>query len=404
MNGWSGIVWKYKGTISGNTMHLVDSGTEKNDVTLTKVEDPKEKDPDAEHPESGTLVPSYENGVATVATAGTLKSLLGDDYLNITSLKVVGYINGDDVYYLRRMLGDSSYSNDEMRNLTSLDLSQDIIKEGGEYYYMDSHRQTYRTRNNVVGEYMFCLCTNLADIILPNTAISIEPRAFEGCLFNSVAIGDGVISIEEEAFKDCYYLNSISIGKGLTNIAIDAFGADAIDIYIQDLSAWCNIDRECLYCRDLYLNGEKLEHLIIPEDITEIKTGTFVRCSSLKSVNIGNNVTKIGAFAFGACCSLTTVTIGDSVNEIGERAFHECQSLNSITIGKGCSVIASMAFLDCASDGAVYCYAPTPPSIKDSPFNKNTEKTLYVPGRYLAAYKSSAWADFFDQIKETTDL
>ena len=116
-------------------MNLVDSGTEKTDITLTKVEDPKEKDPDAEHPESGTLVPSYENGVATVATAGTLKSLLGDDYLN-----------------------------------------------------------------------------------------------------------------------------SISIGKGLTNIAIDAFGADAIDI--KDLSAWCNIDRECLYCRDLYLNGEKLEHLI----------------------------------------------------------------------------------------------------------------------------------------------
>lgn len=112
-------------------MHLVDSGTEKNDITLTKVEDPKEKDPDAEHPESGTLVPSYENGVATVATAGTLKSLLGDDYLNITSLKVVGYINGDDVYYLRRMLGDSSYSNDEMGDLTTLDLSQAIIKEGG---------------------------------------------------------------------------------------------------------------------------------------------------------------------------------------------------------------------------------------------------------------------------------
>lgn len=98
------------------------------------MEDPKEKDPDAEHPESGTLVPSYENGVATVATAGTLKSLLGDDYLNITSLKVVGYINGDDVYYLRRMLGDSSYSNDEMGNLTSLDLSQAIIKEGGATY------------------------------------------------------------------------------------------------------------------------------------------------------------------------------------------------------------------------------------------------------------------------------
>ena len=36
MNGWSGVVWKYKGTISGNTMHLVDSGIEGIDITLTK--------------------------------------------------------------------------------------------------------------------------------------------------------------------------------------------------------------------------------------------------------------------------------------------------------------------------------------------------------------------------------
>ena len=36
MTGWSGVVWKYKGTISGNTMHLVDSGIEGIDITLTK--------------------------------------------------------------------------------------------------------------------------------------------------------------------------------------------------------------------------------------------------------------------------------------------------------------------------------------------------------------------------------
>lgn len=38
MSGWSDVVWKYTGTISGNTMHLVDSGTEKIDIYLTKKE------------------------------------------------------------------------------------------------------------------------------------------------------------------------------------------------------------------------------------------------------------------------------------------------------------------------------------------------------------------------------
>lgn len=36
MTVWSGIVWKFKGTVTGNSMHLVDSGTEKIDITATK--------------------------------------------------------------------------------------------------------------------------------------------------------------------------------------------------------------------------------------------------------------------------------------------------------------------------------------------------------------------------------
>ena len=36
MNGWSGIVWEYTGTISGDTMTLTDEGTEKMNLELTK--------------------------------------------------------------------------------------------------------------------------------------------------------------------------------------------------------------------------------------------------------------------------------------------------------------------------------------------------------------------------------
>ena len=36
MKVWSNIVWKYTGTISGNEMHLVDSGIEHIDIKLEK--------------------------------------------------------------------------------------------------------------------------------------------------------------------------------------------------------------------------------------------------------------------------------------------------------------------------------------------------------------------------------
>ena len=56
----------------------------------------------------------YKDGVVTLVEAGTMKQLLGDDYLNITSLKVEGPINGDDVRCLRQMLGGYEYSDEEI--------------------------------------------------------------------------------------------------------------------------------------------------------------------------------------------------------------------------------------------------------------------------------------------------
>ena len=90
-------------------------------------------------PESGEILGdgSYKNGVMSLAEAGTMKKLLGKDYLSITSLKVVGPINGDDVYYLRKMLGASSFSEGDWGKLETLDLSEASIVEGRDWYYED---------------------------------------------------------------------------------------------------------------------------------------------------------------------------------------------------------------------------------------------------------------------------
>lgn len=83
--------------------------------------------------ESGEIVGNgfYKNGVVSLAEAGTMKKLLGKDYLSITSLKVVGPINGDDVYYLRKMLGGSNFSQADWGKMETLDLSDARIVEGG---------------------------------------------------------------------------------------------------------------------------------------------------------------------------------------------------------------------------------------------------------------------------------
>ncbi len=136
---------------------------------------------------------TYKDGVVSIAKAGTMKSLLGDDYLNITELKVVGPINGDDVYYLRKML------------VESIDLSEATIVEGGGWYYDSDYSEgPYYTANNEIGDYMFSRCDKLENIVLPKNVTSIGEQAFSYCYaLTLVIIPDGITSIRDFAFYGC---------------------------------------------------------------------------------------------------------------------------------------------------------------------------------------------------------
>lgn len=146
---------------------------------------------------------TYKDGVVSIAKAGTMESLLGNDYYKITSLKVVGPINGNDIYDLRVMSG-SRFSSGK---LSSLDLSEATIVSGGYYYDSsegyDSAYGKYYAADNVVGDYMFVNCKLLQTIVLPINVTSIGMSVFEHCnALTSVTIPKSVTKIGGWAFSD----------------------------------------------------------------------------------------------------------------------------------------------------------------------------------------------------------
>lgn len=240
-----------------------------------------------------------------------------------------------------------------------------------------------------------------------------------------MAIGNSVTYIGEFAFSECVALNSV---------------------HITDIAAWCNINfgsNPLSYAHHLYLNGEEVKDLVIPNSVTSISSGAFSGCSGLTSVTIPNSVTSIGNEAFSGCSGLTSVTIPNSVTSIGNGAFWGCSGLTSVTIpnsvtsignntfiycdglnsvtipnsvtsigygafqgcrgltsviiGSGVKNIGWEAFAQCNELKDVYCLAENVPNTNTDAFKDSYPEytTLHVPANSINAYKTTApWSSF----------
>ena len=240
-----------------------------------------------------------------VETKGELENeLAGYDYANIESLKITGVLNDVDFLFIYRM----------MPNLKNLDIAEVNI--------------------TALPIQAFYKSTNVENLILPNTLITIGEEMFYQSKLKTVVIPANATTIGNSAFEQCASLISIDIPANVETIGTAVFGG---------CSSLATVTFE---------NGSQLKTI----GGGSYSSGAFSDCTALTSIEIPASVETIEAAAFKGCSSLATVTFenGSQLKTIGggsysSGAFSDCTALTSIEIPASVETIEAAAFKGCSS-------------------------------------------------------
>ncbi len=179
-------------------------------------------------------------------------------------------------------------------------------------------------------------------IVIPESVVSIQDRAFEDCIgLTNIKLPADLTSIGCSAFENCSSLTNIKLPAGLTSIGYSAFE-----------------------------NCSSLTNIKLPAGLSEVQRWTFKNCSNLTNIELPESLTDIEHSAFSGCSSLTNIKLPASLVNI--------QLPTSITIKTG----ASEVFSGCSSLTEIIVDKNNPNYMSQDGilYNKNQKELICCPG------------------------
>ncbi len=239
-----------------------------------------------------------KSGVETIIIGDTVKTIEANALSSWSSLKSITVGTGVET------VGDGAFSSNSA--LESVTFNGTSIKSMGYGTFQGCGALIsliIPEGVETLGENAFYNCDMLSSVVLPETLTSIGKQAFYSCesLVSVTFNGTLVTTIEDETFRGCTSLKSITIPEGVESLGVEVF-------------------RGC----------EALSEVILPDSLTSIGEYTFCECDSLNTLVLPN-IDTINQHLFYNS-GLTSIVIPDSVTSIQSYAFGYCESLEEVVL------------------------------------------------------------------------
>ena len=207
-----------------------------------------------------------------------------------------------------------------------------------------------------IANYAFSSCTGLKQIVIPEGVVSVGAYAFSGCTgLTQITLPSTLERIEDYAFTTCNSVTQIRIPASLRYVGGGGFANwnSLVQVHISDMDAWCAIEFEDYWAnpmtsaQGMYLNGEPVREVVIPEGITKIQPAAFSNIKTLEQVTIPQSVTEMGHRAFYGCSALKEIELPEGLTSIPGFGFFDCVLLEQVTIPDSVTAIGGSAFSGC---------------------------------------------------------
>lgn len=191
--------------------------------------------------------------------------------------------------------------------------------------------------------------TNLKELTIPSTIVTIGGSAFKNTGLTSVTISEGVETVAANAFANCP-LTEVTLPSTLTSIDVTSF---------DGVSTITTVNTS-----DLTYGG-----LSLGEIFADSKT-------SISTVNVTGDITSIAGAAFDGFTALTAFEIPATVTSIGNSAFKNT-ALTAIEIPALVATIGNYAFVNTAISALEIPASVT--SIGNSAFANTVLTSIEIP-------------------------